>query len=334
MKGILIVNLGTPNSPRWGDVYKYLLEFLLDGRVIDIPAFQRNILVRGVIVPFRTSNSAKLYKKIWTERGSPLKFYGESVVENLQTKLGGGFAVELAMRYQKPSIEQGLNKLLAQKITELIILPLFPQYASASTGSVHQEVMRVLSKQQIIPQLKFISSYPDEPKMIDIFVANAHKHDLTKYDHILFSYHGLPERQIRKGDSHQYCFKTGCCDTLNTTNQYCYRAQCFATTRALVAKFGLAEHQYTTCFQSRLGKDPWVKPYTSDVLKELAAKGIKKLLVLCPAFVADCLETTIEVSEEYDEEFKKLGGEKVQLVESLNDDPRWIEVLKEMIIKA
>ncbi|MGB1217107.1 MAG: ferrochelatase [Saprospiraceae bacterium] len=326
--------MGTPDSPSRGDVYKYLKEFLLDKRVIDTGWLSRNLLVRGIIAPFRSGSSAKLYKKLWTEEGSPLKFHGERLQKGVQELLGDDFVVKLAMRYQNPAIESIINKMLAENnIQEMVVLPLFPHYASASTGSVMEEVMRVLSKRQNIPQVKFINSYPDYEPMIEIFVNHAQKFDIDSYDHIVFSFHGLPQRQLKKGEGQaNICVTKDCCKTLTEKNKYCYSAQCHATAFALAEKMGLKEDDYSICYQSRLGRDPWVQPYTSDVIEELAERGMKRLLVFCPAFVADCLETTIEVLEEYQEEFEEKGGEHIDLVESLNDDPKWIEAVKDMVL--
>ncbi len=331
--GVLLINLGTPDSPSRKDVYKYLKEFLLDERVIDVPWLKRNLLVRGLIAPFRSKATSEIYQMLWTENGSPLKIYGENLRNGVQELLGDNYVVKLGMRYQNPSIESTVKDLLSHDLKEIIVLPLYPHYASSSTGSTQQEVMRVLSKEWNIPQVKFINSFYDYEPMIDIFVEHAQRFDISSYDHILFSYHGLPERQIKKSDTCNHCLKDGCCDTLTSKNRYCYSAHCFATTRLLVEKLGLEEGSYTTCFQSRLGKDPWIKPYTSDVLKIQADKGTKRILVFCPAFVADCLETTIEVSVEYLEEFQEMGGEHIDLVESLNDDPKWIVAVKDLILE-
>jgi len=334
-KGVLIVNLGTPDDPSRGSVYRYLKQFLLDERVIDIPWLQRNLLVRGIIAPFRSGSSAKLYKMLWTPEGSPLKVYGEKLVADIKPMLGEDYEVVLAMRYQSPSIEKGIKHLLDAAVSEIIVLPLFPHYASASTGSVHQEVMRLLSKELAIPKVTFINSYYDNPAMIDVFIENAQQFDIPSYDHILFSFHGLPERQMVKADRGNHCLgNKDCCKTLTTKNQFCYTAQCHQTAYAIAEKMNLRKDQYTICFQSRLGRAEWVKPYTSDVLETRAEVGDKKLLVFCPAFVSDCLETTIEVSTEYQEEFEELGGEKVDLVPSLNDHPKWIEAVKDLVLTA
>ncbi len=331
-KGILLVNLGTPDAPTRPAVYRYLQQFLLDPRVIDYPWLARNLLVRGIIVPFRAGKSAKLYQKLWTENGSPLKYYGEQVAHGLQQLLGDQYMVMLGMRYQNPSIEAALAQLLQQQVSEIIVFPMFPQYASATTGSVHDEVMRLLRRRQTIPPIKFINSYYDYEPMIDIFADNARQFNLDSYDHIIFSYHGLPQRQLRKADDFNHCLRQpDCCQCISSVNQFCYSAQCYATTRAIAAKLGLSADRYTTSFQSRLGKEVWAQPYTSDILEQQAKKGAKRLLVFSPAFVADCLETLIEIGVEYQEEFEALGGEKVDLVPSLNDHPRWIEAIRDLI---
>ena len=334
--GVLLVNLGTPDSPSVPDVRKYLREFLMDGRVLDIPALPRFILVNGIIAPFRAPKSAKIYKELWTETGSPLKYYGMEAERLLQERLGtDNYEVKLAMRYQSPSIQDALAHFQQLGLTNLIVIPFFPQYASASTGSVYEKVMDILKGWQVMPQLRFVNSFHDHPKFIEGFVNLGKKYLSERdYDHVLFSYHGLPERQIRKGDvTKQVCKLGACCESLTAMNQHCYRAQCFETSRQLVARLGIAEGNYTTSFQSRLGNDPWIKPYTDNVIPELAKKGVKSVLAFSPAFVADCLETTIEVGEEYKELFEKAGGKHWQLVESLNDSPIWIDLLEDLVLR-
>ncbi len=333
--GILVVNLGTPDAPSRGAVRRYLKQFLLDPRVIDIPAVPRHLLVRGLIAPFRAGSSSKLYKQVWTDEGSPIKIYAENLVEGLQEHFEEGIHVELAMRYQNPSIQAALDKFQKMAVSKIIVLPLFPQYASASTGSVHEEVMRIVSSWFNVPDIRFINSYPLYEPMIKLYADNARKYDVSSFDHIFFSFHGLPESQLRKGDVHDHCLKKeySCCNTLTKHNQFCYRAQCVATAHAIAAELDLKEEDYTICFQSRLGTDPWIQPYTTDVLEERAEKGDKRILAFSPAFVADCLETTIEISVEYQEEFEEMGGEKMQLVESLNDDPRWISALVDLLVE-
>lgn len=332
-KGILLVNLGTPDSPATPDVRRYLDQFLMDERVIDIPQVTRTLLVKGVIVPFRSPKTAKLYKEIWNENGSPLLYYSRLQAKMLQERLGNDYHVELAMRYQNPSIKSALANLKAGLVESIQVIPMFPQYASASSGSVMQLVMELVSKWQTVPPISFVNSFHDNELMIKVFAENAKKHNIASYDHVLFSFHGLPERQLLKCDhTGNYCLKTkDCCQTLNDTNKFCYSAQGHDTARLIAAELNLSRDQYTVCFQSRLGKDPWVQPYTTDVLKKLAAEGKKRLLVFSPAFVADCLETLYEITVEYHEEFRELGGEHVQLVESLNDSPVFIEALAGMV---
>ncbi len=331
--GVLLVNLGTPDSPNVTDVRKYLREFLMDGRVIDVPYVMRWALVNLIIAPFRAPKSAKIYKELWTENGSPLKIYGLSNEKALQEKLGEAYIVKLAMRYQNPSIHSKLEEFKVSGINKLIVIPMFPHYASASTGSVFEKVFTELSAWQAMPEVRIVNYFYHYPRLIDGFVENAKKYmQEHNYEHFLFSYHGLPERQIRKSDCHgDVCKFSTCCIQITQKNQHCYRAQCFETTRLLVKKLGLKEGTYTTSFQSRLGRDPWIKPYSDLIIKELAESGIKSILTFSPAFVSDCLETTIEIGEEYRELFEEYGGEKWQLVESLNDSENWIELLSELV---
>lgn len=330
-KGVLLVNLGTPDSTAVSDVRKYLREFLSDKRVIDIPAIPRWMLVNLIIAPFRAPKSAAEYRKLFTERGSPLKYYTEDLLEPVRQLLGKEYAVEYAMRYQNPSLEVGLQKLKDANVGSIHVIPLFPQYASATTGSVIDRVMEIVKTWQIIPEIKFTSQFLEDEKFLAVIVKNGKKWmEKTEYDHFLFSYHGLPERQIKKGSVGDQCKLGSCCESFHDRNRFCYRAQCFHTTRLIAERLGIPKEKYTVCFQSRLGKDPWIKPYTEDTLHELAAKGVKKVLAFSPAFVSDCLETTIEVGETYQEEFIHSGGSQWDLVESLNDDPLWVECLADL----
>jgi protoporphyrin/coproporphyrin ferrochelatase len=325
-KGILLINLGTPDSYDPKDVKKYLIEFLTDERVIDIPKVKRNLLVRSIIIPLRYRTSAKYYRTIWTSRGSPLLYHTQNLRNGVQSFLGAEYQVEFAMRYQTPSIAQALEKL--KNVQELLIFPLFPQYASATTGSIYQKVMEQLANWQTHPTITFINQFCEHEAFLDAFAEQIEQFSLDDYDRILFSCHGLPERQLRKCDPHGRCLEPGCCKHLHDKNSHCYSAQCHATTRALAEKLEI--DNYSISFQSRLGRDPWIKPYTSDVLKELAEKGAKKILVICPSFVADCLETLHEISIEYLAEFQKLGGETLDLVPSLNSTPKWIQAVSQI----
>lgn len=334
MQGVLLVNLGTPVSCSVKDVRKYLGEFLMDPRVMDINPLLRVLLVGGIIAPFRGRSSAKLYRQIWDKQtGSPLLYYSQLQQYHLQKELGNGYKVELAMRYQEPSIENGLQKLRDAGVKSIKVIAMFPQYASATTGSVHQKVMEVVGKWQTIPDMSFVNSFHDNELMINAFAANGCKHMPASYDHVLFSFHGLPQRHVAKAGDQQLhnCEAAGCRTGFTESNRFCYVAQCYHTARLIAKKAMIPEHRYTVCFQSRLGNDPWIKPYASETIIHLAKTGKKRLLVFCPAFVADCLETLYEVAIEYDELFKAAGGEHIQLVESLNASSLFTNALKEIV---
>jgi len=332
-KGILLINLGTPASPAVRDVRKYLNEFLMDGRVIDIHPILRALLVKGLIVPFRSPRSAKLYRRLWnTETGSPLLHYSNLQQQMLKMELGSDYQVELGMRYQYPSIELALNKL--RNTQSIKVIPLFPQYASATTGSVYEKVMKVISARSTIPNLEFVNSFHAHPALIAAFAARGRQYKISTYDQVLFSFHGLPQTHLNKGDSSQrHCLKTNdCCRNLTDANQFCYGAQAYHTARLIAGQLNIPQEKYTVCFQSRLGSNPWIQPYTSQVICEMAAAGKKRILVFCPAFVADCLETLDEIGVEYREAFLAAGGEELQLVEGLNDSPGFIRLLAELAI--
>ena len=331
--GILLIQLGTPDSPSVSDVRKYLFEFLNDPRVIDIPWLARKILVNLIIVPFRAPKSAKIYQELWTDKGSPLLIYSESVREKLNKELGEKFDVHLAMRYQSPSMDKVLEGMRMKSYKKIIILPLFPQYASSSSGSAIDKAMKLIRKWWVIPEIKIISHFFENEGYINTIIERAKKYNIDDYDHVLFSYHGLPERQVDKVYvDGKPCSDHKCEDEINEENFYCYKAECYATTRSIAAKLNIPKEKYTVCFQSRLDKK-WLTPFSDVVVKEQATSGAKKLLVFSPAFVADCLETVIEIGSEYQQIFKENGGEKVQLVESLNDHPMWIQALKDLILK-
>ena len=329
--GVLLINLGTPDSPSVSDVRSYLSQFLNDPRVIDIPWLLRKMLVNLIIVPFRAPKSAKIYQKLWTDKGSPLLYYSEQVKTLLQQELSEEFDVYLAMRYKNPSIPNVLEAMRKKNYERIIVLPMFPQYASASTGSALDEVMRVIRTWWVIPEIKMISQYYDHPTFIEAFAERGRKYSIDDYDHVLFSYHGLPERQVDKVYDNDLCANHDCEHGVTDDNKYCYKATCYATTRLLAEKLHIPAEKYTVCFQSRLDQK-WLKPFSDEVVRECGRKGMKKILVFSPAFTADCLETIIEIGDEYQEIFKEHGGEKVQLVESLNDHPLWIKCLKELVL--
>lgn len=329
---VLLVNLGSPDSPKVGDVRRYLTQFLNDPRVIDIPPVWRKILVNLIIVPFRSPKSAKIYKQLWTPEGSPLIYYSKELQKVVQKAVGEEYDIFLAMRYRKPSIPAALEQIKKGYYSRMIILPLFPHYASATTGSVHEEVMKHVSKWWVIPELKFISQFYDHQFFLKAWIERGKEHDLSKYEHVLFSYHGLPERQVDKVYNEGKCSDHNCEEEITVENLYCYKATCYATTRLIATAIGIPKEKYTVCFQSRLDKE-WLEPFSDEVVKQKAEEGVKKLLVFSPAFVADCLETTIEIGVEYEEIFQKNGGEKLTLVESLNLHPEWVNCL-EALIKA
>jgi ferrochelatase len=332
---VLLVNLGSPDSPSPSDVASYLTEFLNDPRVIDINWLGRKILVNGIIVPFRHRKSAKVYQELWTPEGSPLINYGKQTQTKLQERFGGSDCntrVFLAMRYKNPSIESALASIMKWNPDKIIILPLFPHYASASTGSVIDKCMRIMRDMWVFPEIQFINQFWDHPLYLNAFANRAKQFDLTHYDHIIFSYHGLPERQVDKVYEDRACRNHSCEHEINDENKLCYKAACYATSREIAARCGIDDSRYTVAFQSRLGKG-WIEPFSDKVIEDLAKNGAKKLLVFSPAFVADCLETTIEIGEEYQELFEEHGGEKVQLVPSLNDGEDWIDALEDIVRK-
>ena len=331
-KAVLLVNLGTPDSPKTSDVRSYLFQFLNDKRVIDIPWLLRKILVNGIIVPFRAPKSAKVYKELWTERGSPIIYHTHDLTEKLKQELGDSFHVEYAMRYKNPSLKKILQSWEGKNFEQIIILPLFPHYASATNGSVIVEAMDVIKKWWVIPEICFVSQFYDHEFYLKGFEEQGNKHNFEEYDHVLFSFHGLPERHVDKVYDEGLCQDNDCEHGVTEANQFCYKATCYETAIQLAKRFKLKESDYSVGFQSRLGKG-WIEPFSDKIIEDLGKKGAKKILVFSPAFVADCLETTIEIGDEYQELFEEFGGEKVQLVESLNSSDTFVNGLKEMIIK-
>lgn len=332
--GVLLIQLGTPDSPKVGDVRRYLREFLNDPRVIDIPWLPRKLLVNGIIVPFRAPKSAKIYQELWKlgEGVSPLITHTYNLCKALEKRFEGEqVTFEVAMRYQNPSMDKVLDRMRKANYDRIVILPLFPQYASATSGSAVEKAMRIIRKWWVIPEVKIVGQFWDNEGYIASIVERAKSFNLEDYDHILFSYHGLPERQVDKVyEDTDLCEDQPCETEINQKNKFCYKATSYATTRLIAEKLGIPEEKYTVCFQSRLDKK-WLRPFSDDVVEEWAKKGAKKLLVFSPAFVADCLETLIEIGDEYQEIFEEHGGEKVQLVPSSNDHPRFIDGLEEIV---
>lgn len=331
---VLLIQLGTPDSPETRDVRRYLSQFLNDPRVIDLPWLARKLLVNGIIVPFRAPKSAKIYKQLWDLGGghSPLLVHTENVQEKLKGRLSGSnIDVYMAMRYQNPSMVDVMEQMRAHHYDHVIVLPLFPQYASASSGSAIEHAMKIMSQWWSTPEMSIVNQFWDNAGYIDSIVERAKAFNLDDYDHILFSYHGLPEKHVDKiyeGDD--LCGDEPCETELNAANSMCYKATSYATTRLIAAKLGLKDEDYTVCFQSRLDKK-WLTPFSDKVVAEQGKKGAKKLLAFSPAFVADCLETVIEIGHEYQEIFEQHGGEKIQLVPSSNDHERFIDGLEDII---
>ncbi len=329
-----MIQLGTPDSPKTNDVRRYLSEFLNDPRVIDLPWLGRVLLVNGIIVPFRAPKSAKIYKELFDVSGgiSPLITHTKAVAEKLQKRFDNeDITVHIAMRYQNPAMYDVLEEMRTKNYDHIIVLPLFPQYASASTGSAVDLAMDIIRKWWVVPQVSVINQFWDNEGYIDSIVERARQFNLAEYDHILFSYHGLPDRHVDKVyEGSDLCSDQPCETEMNEANKFCYKATCYATTRLLANRLGISESDYTVCFQSRLNKK-WLMPFSDQVVEEQAKKGAKKLLVFSPAFVSDCLETLIEIGSEYQEIFEEHGGKKVQLVPSSNDHDRFVDGLEELV---
>lgn len=327
---VLLMNVGTPDKPEVGKVYKYLTQFLNDKRVIDLPWLLRKFLVNFIIIPFRVFNSTRIYKILWTEKGSPLVFYSFEMQEKLQKKLGDDYRVFVAMRYGNPDYRKELKKIKKEGFERLIVFPLYPQHAMSTTETSVEAVRVEIKKQKIDIELEVVGQFYNHPKFIEAFAAQARKYDLKKFDHVVFSYHGLPNRHLEKihpGIKVQNC---NCAEAMPEHGKYCYRATCYATTRLLAAELGLKTKDYSIAFQSRLSKN-WMSPFTDDVLLAKLKEGKKRIMVIPAAFVTDCLETIVEIGEEYRELFLENGGEELQLIKSLNAEPLWIEAMQNIL---
>ncbi|MDZ4816408.1 MAG: ferrochelatase [Verrucomicrobiota bacterium] len=328
-KAVLLINLGTPDSPEVPAVRRYLRQFLSDPRVLDSHPLIRALVLNLFILPFRPQKSAVAYRQIWTSRGSPLLFHTSDLTEKVREQMGPNCTVDFAMRYGNPSIPSRLEALCRSGHTEIVIFPLYPQYASSSTGSSLEVVHRFFEDRWNVPAIKVVPPFYSDPGYISAFANNALPLiEKEKPEHFLFSYHGLPERHITKSECEQgFCLKQNdsCCSRISSSNAFCYKAQCYETTRLITTQLGLSEGSFTTSFQSRLGRTPWIKPYTDEMLVGLAKKGVKKLLVLSPAFTADCLETLEELQLRAKEDFIKAGGDWLGLVPSLNSSEAWVD---------
>jgi len=330
-RGVLLVNIGSPASTSVGDVRKYLREFLMDGRVLDMAWPIRFCIVNFVILPWRSKESALAYEKVWTPEGSPLVVTSKHVQAELQKRVSG--PVELAMRYQNPSVDSAVKSLYAKGAEDVLVIPLLPHYAMTSYETAVVRVQEVAAK--LAPQMKVTVEPPyyDQPDYIAALVASAGDYLKKDYDHLLFSFHGVPERQIKKSDTTaRHCLTVpSCCEVASPSHATCYRAQCFKTMQAFVTKAGVPAGRFSISFQSRLGKDPWLKPYTNMELERFGKSGVKKMLVICPTFVSDCLETIEEIGMQGRKTFLQAGGEEFTRIPCLNEHPQWIATLEKMI---
>lgn len=327
-KGILLVNLGSPDSTNPKDVKKYLDEFLMDPRVIDVPKWARILLVRGIILNTRPKKSAEAYSKIWWEEGSPLIVLSERLQKKVQERVN--IPVALAMRYGSMTLQNGLQELVDQGVEEVLTIPLYPQFAMATTETINVKVAEL--QQQHFPQLEITSlpAFYHRPAYIEVLSRSIREHlEGLDYEHLLFSYHGVPERHIRKSDiTKSHCkIDHSCCVTPSAAHQFCYRHQCFETTRMVAEALKLKEGTYSTSFQSRLGFDPWLQPYTDRTIERMGKAGIKKMAIVTPAFVSDCLETLEEIAMEGEEIFHEVGGKEFTTIPCLNDRDDFADLL-------
>ena len=328
--GVLLINLGTPDNCDPKSVYAYLKQFLNDPRVIDLPAFIRYFLVNWIIVPFRYKKSAHAYQQIWTNNGSPLLTHSQDLINALRKKMNTTIQIELGMRYGNPSIESAVDKL--KDCQKIIAIPLFPQYSSAATGSAIEALLQVVGKRWNIPEISVKKDFFNNPDFIRAY-ANLIKENLKdkKIDTLLFSYHGLPERHIEKSECLTQCSRTEPCPKLDELNTYCYRAQCYETARLIAKELNFSSADYMVSFQSRLGKTPWIKPYTDLVLAELRQKKVNNIAIVCPSFVSDCLETLEEINIRARAQWLELGGDDFVFIPCLNTHSIWVEGLVKMI---
>ena len=331
--GILLLNLGTPDSTKTEDVRRYLRQFLNDPKVLDMSPIGRALLLNLIILPFRPKKTAEAYESIWTERGSPLMMHSEDLTKGLQEHFD--VPVKLAMRYGNPSVASVLDAFAAEEVDDIVVVPLYPHYAASSFGTAVDHVMEEARIRWNVPNIRVFSPFYDKPEYIEA-LARRIQESLDEYEpeKIMFSYHGIPEHHCSKSDTSggQHCFKVeNCCDQIVPANRHCYKAHCHQTTKAVVQELDLKEDQYEIVFQSRLTKVPWIQPYADLRINELGQQGVKKLLVVCPSFVSDCLETLEEIEIRALEDFQENGGEELRLVPCLNSSDYWIEALAQML---
>ena len=329
-KAVLMMSLGTPDSPGWFDVASYLSQFLTDKRIINIPWLLRYVLVNLIIVPTRAFSSSKSYKELWTERGSPLKYHMEDLTKKVSAELGETHDVYYAMRYKNPSIVDALKKIQSKSYDEVVLFPVFPQYSSAANGSFLECAMEEISKWNVIPTVKTVDQFYDNEDFLNAFVENINKFDLESYEKVIFSYHGLPKSQLDDVYPEGKCDDRNCEEGVVGDNHHCYKATCFETTKLLVDKLNLDKSKTITSFQSRLDSK-WVTPFSDKVIEEYAAEGVKNILVVSPSFTGDCLETIIEIGDEYEELFMEKGGQKLDYVPSLNSNNNWVQCIVNIV---
>jgi len=326
------MNLGSPDSTKVSDVRKYLLEFLMDERVIDYPVVPRTLLVKGIIVPFRARKSAAAYRSIWTDEGSPL--IHTSRLLQAEVEKATGIPTEICMRYRNPTPEAAFEALIKKQpgIEQVIAIPLYPHYAMSSYETAVEDVKAVHKNGQYSFELDFMPAYYDHPAYLKALSESIRPYLDREYDHILFSYHGIPKRHIRKSDitgKHCLC-STDCCSTPSPAHAFCYKHQCLKTTELITRELNIPAEKFSHSFQSRLGSG-WLEPFTDKRLKAMPGEGIKKLLIICPAFVSDCLETLEEIAEEGKETYMEAGGEEFTMIPCLNIHPLWISALGQFV---
>lgn len=327
MKGILLINLGSPNSTQVKDVRIYLREFLMDKRVIDVPWILRKMIVELGILPKRPQQSAKLYESIWWKEGSPLVVISQRVKEKLQNKVN--IPVALAMRYQYPSIKQGIQELADKGVNEVLVIPLYPQYAMSTTETVVEKVKEVSRKYFKKVNFEYLPPFYKDKEYLKVLASSIKEKLPQDIDLLLFSYHGVPERHILKTDAFGQCKIGDCCFQQGLeSHKFCYRHQCYYTTEEIRKLLGLEKSKVKQTFQSRLGKNPWLRPYTDETLAKFPPEGIKKIAVIAPAFVSDCLETLEEIATEGKHIFLENGGTEFTYIECINDKEQWIDFLK------
>ncbi len=327
---IILVNVGTPESVKRSHVRAFLRKFLSDGRVIEMPCILRYLLVYLIIAPFRAKKSSNMYKKVWTEKGSPILLNTILLQEKLKSKLGASGDVWFAMRYSKPNIKQTVEAVIDRGYQKIVLIPLFPQYASSTTGTVIESFMKHLKTKYSIPGLKIISKFYDRPEYIRAISRKILDADQASFEMILFSFHGLPLKSLKKSHSGSSCEEAACKNGVSDKNALCYQAQCYETAKLIAKEINLDANRFQVCFQSRFSNH-WTRPFTDEVIKEAAKTGTKRILVVCPSFVIDCLETLYEIEQEYAAMFREHGGTELKLVPALNDSDEWVEALSGIV---